>query len=84
MPNSDTKKLSTEAQVAVLMDKVNRLDNEVHGNGDEGMKTKMTRSLQKQDSMDIDIQTIKKMVCTVLVSLIIGAILFTAKELTGK
>ena len=66
------------------MDKVNRLDNEVHGNGDEGMKTKMTRSLQKQDSMDIDIQTIKKMVCTVLVSLIIGAILFTAKELTGK
>ena len=84
MLNSDTKKLSTEAQVAVLMDKVNRLDNEVHGNGDEGMKTKMTRSLQKQDSMDIDIQTIKKMVCTVLVSLIIGAILFTAKELTGK
>lgn len=84
MINADTKNLSTEAQVAVLMDKVGRLDNEVHGNGDEGIKTKMTRSLQKQDSMDTDIKTIKKMVCTVLVSLIIGAILFTAKELTGK
>ena len=84
MINADTKNLSTEAQVAVLMDTVGRLDNEVHGNGDEGIKTKMTRSLQKQDSMDTDIKTIKKMVCTVLVSLIIGAILFTARELTGK
>ncbi len=71
----DTQYLSVEAQVAILMEKVDQHEKLLAGNGQEGLVKQMVRVDEKLD----DIKSIKKMAGAILVAILIGVLGFASK-----